>query len=105
MSATLTERNAYLFLPIGQSQLFVAVTDGATEIAVRQRPPYELVGAANELIAGHAIKYVYGQDDSHLEFVKRHMSTKRQKSLLERLAAYRKGLSMPPSNLAPDCCV
>jgi hypothetical protein len=93
MSATLTERNAYLFLPIGPARLFVAVNDIATELLVRQRPLSELVAAANELISGHAIKYLYGQDDSHLEFAIRHMSTRRQSSLLERLAAYRKGFN------------
>jgi len=86
MSATLTEPDAYLFLPIGPQRVFVAVLNAETGIKIWRRPLPELVSSVNDVIAGHAIKYVYGCDDSQLKFVGEHIFKRPQKSLMEHLA-------------------
>jgi hypothetical protein len=85
ISATLTEENAYVFLPIGPHRLFVAVKDDETERLVRQRPLVELIQSSNKLVTRHATKYVYGIDAIETKFVDEHLSQGRPKSILERL--------------------
>ncbi|MGH6871251.1 MAG: DUF4238 domain-containing protein [Rhizomicrobium sp.] len=90
MTTTLTEENAYIFLPIGPKALFVAVNDEATQKRIEARDPAERVEATNRFIAGHAVKYVYATDDGALDYVKQHMGTHPRTSLLEQLVAFRK---------------
>jgi hypothetical protein len=85
MSATLTERNAYLFLPIGPKAFFVAVNDDETERLVLERDPAAQVTAINELVTRHAMKFVYAQSDEPLGFVRAYMGTRRRKTLIEQL--------------------
>lgn len=85
MTDTLTERNAYVFLPIGPKRLFVAVNDLETQRMVEGRDPAEQVKAVNTLVAAHAVKFSYARDDTHLAFVRQHFGTKPRLSLLERL--------------------
>jgi Protein of unknown function (DUF4238) len=88
MSATLKETNAYIFLPIGPKAVFVAVNDLETQRMVEGREPAEQIEALNSLVAGHAVKYVYARDDSQLVFVRKHFSTRPQRSLMERLVDF-----------------
>jgi Protein of unknown function (DUF4238) len=85
ISATLTEDNAYVFLPIAPDRLFVAVNSKETEIIVRRRLMKELVEGTNKLIVRHAVKYVYGTDNGSVEFVDQNIGQSRPKSLMERL--------------------
>jgi hypothetical protein len=89
MSATLIERNAYLFVPLGPKRLFVAVNNVQTENIIRSRPTDQMFASCNDIIAGHAIKYVYGSDDSHFDFVDAHISKRQLPSLMERLRRLR----------------
>jgi hypothetical protein len=90
MSATLSEQNAYLFLPISPNRLFVAVNDIETQQRVVLRDPAEQVDAVNQYVVGGAVKFVYGHDDRILAYVQEHMGTKPRKRLIDRLAASRK---------------
>ncbi len=90
MSWTLTEQNAFLFMPIGPKAMFVAVNDVETQRMVEEREPAEQVEAINRFIAGRAVKFVYARDDSVLNYVRQHMGTKPRKTLIEQLAERRK---------------
>lgn len=85
ISATLTEENAYVFLPLSPDRLFVAVNSNETEIFIRQRPVKELAEGVNMLVVRHAIKYVYATDDGSVKFVDKHFGKSRPKSLMQRL--------------------
>jgi Protein of unknown function (DUF4238) len=87
MSWTLTEQNAFLFLPISPKAVFVAVNDVETQRMVEKRDPTEQVEAINQFVAGRAVKFVYARDDSALNYVRQHMGTKPRKTLIEQLAA------------------
>ena len=89
MSWTLTEQNAYLFLPIGPKAMFVAVNDVETQRMVEERDPAEQVEAINRFVVGRAIKYVYARDDKVLHYVRKHMGTLPRKTLIEKLAERR----------------
>jgi len=93
MSWTLTERNAYLFLPISPKTVFVAVNDLETQRMIEERNPDEQVEAINRFVAGRAVKFVYARNDSVLEYVRQHMGTKPRNTLLEQLAKRRRGVS------------
>jgi hypothetical protein len=86
MTATLTEDDAFLWIPIGPRRLFTATVKPETQHRLAARRRGELVKAVNRLTAQHAVKYVYGQTDGMLPFVQKHMSTRRHSTLLERVA-------------------
>lgn len=90
MSWTLTEQNAFLFLPINPKAMFVAVNDIETQRMVEERDPAEQVEAVNRYVAGRAVRFVYSRDDSVLNYVRQHMGTKPRKTLIEQLAERRK---------------
>ena len=54
------------------------------------RPPEELVEETNSQVGKRAVKYVYGIDDTALEFVGQRISAERTERLVERLRARRK---------------
>lgn len=85
-SWTLTEQNAFLFLPIGPRAMFVAVNDIETQRIVEARDPAEQVRSWNQFAVGRAIRYVYGRNDAHLGFVSEHFGQHRRPTLLEQLA-------------------
>jgi Protein of unknown function (DUF4238) len=90
MSWTLAEEHAYLFLPIGPKTLFVAVNDKATQKLVEARSPAERVDVTNQFVAGRAINYVYSLNNAPLNLVRKHMGTEQRKSLMGRLAEWRR---------------
>jgi hypothetical protein len=61
-----------------------------------------LVKAVNTTTVQHAVKYVYGLDDRMLAFARKHMSTRRHLTLLERIAAYRGHEITAPDSPAPS---
>jgi hypothetical protein len=91
MSATLAERNAYIFLPIGPKAFFAAVSDDETRRIVESRDPAEHANPINELVARHARRFVYARDARSISFVSQFMGTRRHRSLIERLVASRRG--------------
>ena len=93
MSWTLTEPNAFLFLPIGPKAMFVAVNDLETQRMIEERNPAEQVEAVNRFVAGRAVRFVYARDDAALEYVREHMGTKPRSTLLEQLATRRRGVT------------
>lgn len=89
MTATLSENDAFITMPIGPRRLFTATVRPATQLRFLANTRRDLVKAVNKIIVQHAVRYVYGLTDSMLPFVQKHMATKRHSSLAERLAAFR----------------
>ena len=85
-SRTLTEENAFLFLPIGPKAMFAAVNDIETQRMIEERDSAEQVRSWNQFLAGRAQRYVYAQDDSMLTFVAEHLGKHRRATPFEMLA-------------------
>lgn len=88
MTATLTEPDAFLSIPIGPQKLFISAPNASTIDRLLARSRRQLFKARNKLAVQHAVKFVYGIDDRMLSFVQKHMSTRRHSSLLERMANF-----------------
>lgn len=88
MTATLTEVDAFISLPIGPRKLFTAAVNLTTNHRLKLRKRSELSKVINKLIVQHAVKFVYGLNDDMMAFVQKHIATRRHSSLLERLAAF-----------------
>lgn len=89
MTATFTEDDAFLMMPIGPRRLFAATVKPDTQRRLYARQRSEQVKGINKITVQHAEKFVYGQSDDMLPFVQKYMSTKRHSTWLERLATYR----------------
>jgi hypothetical protein len=89
MTATLSEDDAFITMPIGPRRLFTATVKPATQLRLLANRRRDLVKAVNKIVVQHAVKYVYGLTDAMLPFIQKHMATKRHSSLAERLAAFR----------------
>lgn len=87
---TLTEPNAFLFLPIGPKKVFVAVNDVRTQSLVLSRDPADFVNSLNEMMFGRAVKFAYARDDSLLPVANALMGKRQRPTLFEQLAAMRK---------------
>lgn len=101
MTATISEDDALLWMPIGPRKLFTATVCLTTQRMLFAKSRREVAKNVNELVVRHAVNYVYGLSDSALVFVQKYFATRKHSSLLERLAAYR-GLKTvaPDSDLA-----
>ena len=86
-TATLTENDAFLLMPIGPHRLFAATVSPATRQRLKARPRRQLVREVNKLVVQHAEKYAYGQTDRALRLVQKHMGERRHSSVLEMVAA------------------
>lgn len=84
---TLTEPDAFISVPIGPRQLFLATPDASTLRRLRAAPIEPMVRARNRFAIQHAVKYAYGEDDRALPIAQEHLATKRHPSLLEQMAA------------------
>jgi hypothetical protein len=89
MTATLTEPNAFITIPIGPRRLFIASVSRETQHRIKMNRRAELVKNRNRITVQHAVKWVFGDTNAMLPFIQKHMSTKRHSTLLERLAAMR----------------
>lgn len=83
-TATLSEADAMISMPVGPKRLFVARRSSYTQL----RSTADLAKGANRLVVTHARRYVYGADDLQFKFVEKHMSKIRTPSLLGRLARH-----------------
>jgi hypothetical protein len=86
MSASLAEEDAFLTIPIGPRKLFTATVSPGTQLRLRRRDKGELVAGVNQITAQHAVKFVYGADETLLPMIQTHFATRRHSSWLERLA-------------------
>jgi hypothetical protein len=70
----LSERAAYIALPIGPKMLFVAAHDDAYEKHIASTDPTEVVKNINQAVVHQAREFVWSIDDSQHRFVSNRMS-------------------------------
>lgn len=89
-SPELIQSDDFVMFPIGPRKLFIAVGGVDTVQRVQAYDAAVQAEAVNRFIVGRAQGCVYGTSDEQLEFVRTYMGTKQEKTLFERLAAFRK---------------
>jgi hypothetical protein len=98
MTATLTEDDDFLMMPIGPRRLFAATIRPEIQRRLEARRRGELVKVINKFTVQHAEKFVYGQTNDMLPFVQKHMSTRRHSTWLEMVAAQRGHVIVAPNS-------
>lgn len=83
----------HIAMPIGPRTLFIAARDHAALYGVLGVGVKELVRETNRQVCNHAIKYVYGIDDSQIEYVRKHFGTKPQPRLLQSTTRDRQAIA------------
>ena len=58
-----------IIVPIGPTQMFVAVNTPEMEEVLRTCDPHRLLGLTNDKVVRSARRYVYGTDDRQLRYV------------------------------------
>lgn len=74
--------NGHIALPIGPYRIFVVAKDQQTLNVIRSANIRQIVREMNRQVCDYAVKYVYGINCMHLDFVKKHFATKEQPRLL-----------------------
>lgn len=98
MTSTFIEEDAFILMPIGPTNLFVASRSLSTLGQIEAKRRKTLVKEVNKLVVQHAVRFVYGTDKSILPFVQKHMSAMRHSTLLERVANMRNFKIVSPSS-------
>jgi len=75
-------------LPIGPDRLFLGGWSTVQVEEIRKRGPNRLVSRSNQSVSQAADKFVYGVDDSMLEFVRHHFRRGRPKPLAQQLVEH-----------------
>lgn len=74
-----------IILPIGPGRLFVAAASEKRVDEIAAKGADRLVARSNQIVTRSAEAYVYGQDDSALDFVRHNFGRDRKKSVLRDL--------------------
>lgn len=88
-TATFTEDDAMLLMPVGGSLLFVAAPKPGTIQRLLSRSRSDLIKAVNRLIAQHADKRAYSSSDRLTRFMENNLATKRHVTWAQRVAILR----------------
>jgi hypothetical protein len=88
LRSKLGEGTAQLILPTGPSRLFIAGGNRKQTADIVSRRPDQLVARSNRAVTEAAHQYVYGIDDSALDFVRRHFGRVRPKTLLQQVVEH-----------------
>lgn len=64
---------SYLAMPIGPRLLFLATSEQTTLRRIVEQDPGKLATRTNDCVTRQARKYVWGLDDSHLEFIEQRL--------------------------------
>ncbi|MCJ8139577.1 DUF4238 domain-containing protein [Falsirhodobacter halotolerans] len=83
----------HLALPIGPRRLFVAARDKAALRPILAMSHRQLVRECNRQVCDYAVRFVYGADDSQLDFVSKHQATKDQPRLAQASADQRRKIA------------
>jgi Protein of unknown function (DUF4238) len=75
MPIVLARRDAYILLPIGPKEIFIAANDDSYQQDIRKTDHSELVRRINQRTVAQAREFVWGVDDAALSFVHKHIST------------------------------
>lgn len=85
LNGQLGDEGTILTLPVGPDRLFVAGWSAPQVEAIRERGADRLVSRSNQVVSQAANEFVYGVDDSMLEFVRQHFRRGRPKPLAQQL--------------------
>jgi hypothetical protein len=69
LSDGVIKESAVITLPISPKKLFIAANNKPWLSNLKNNPPIEFIKSSNNLVALNAIDYVYGVDDSQLQYV------------------------------------
>jgi hypothetical protein len=74
---------------VSPTKLFVAANNASWLKNLRNNPPIEFIKSSNNLVANNAVRFVYGVDDSQLQYVENRLRREDQpiKGILPRLPA------------------
>jgi hypothetical protein len=86
MSATLSDPEAYVVMPIGPHKLFVAVNQSNVFERIAAKPIDAHVETINQLVVRHAARFVFGSDQTQLQFIQDNMGRAQEPSLMTRLS-------------------
>lgn len=89
MTTTLAEPDAFIFMPIGPTRLFVATRETQTMLRIAAQDRRQQAKNMNKTTVRHAVKFVFGVDDKMTAFVQKHFAARRHSTHMERLAAMR----------------
>jgi hypothetical protein len=82
MPLTLGNPHAYIVLPITPTKLFVAVRQRSMVQRLNQVDRTALVREVNMTVVRNAREFVWAQDDSQLEFVRKHIAKSPERQIL-----------------------
>lgn len=106
MPLGLGQRNAYIALPIGPYDIFVAAYDPSLARKASDENPTQLVKRMNLATVQRARRFVWGIDDSQLPFIRKHISELPDRVILteEQLQEARDAARgvIPPGVKLPD---
>ncbi|MGM5002925.1 DUF4238 domain-containing protein [Tardiphaga sp. 538_B7_N1_4] len=107
MPIVLERKDAYILLPIGPKEVFIAANDDGYQKDILKADHSEVVRKLNERTVSQARQFVWGVDDRALAFVRKHMSKlpdrviitdkAREQSLKEARGEIAPGATMPPA--------
>jgi hypothetical protein len=95
MTETLSEDDAFYFIPLNPRQALLATREESTLRKFAQVELSQRVDGMNSLVVAQAERFVYGSSDESQSFVAEHMGTRRRPTILERLVIRR--LASPPA--------
>ena len=73
MTNGLDHSEAYIILPVGPADIFIAVNTPEMVRRISETEPRGLVKEINAKVVGQAVRYVYDTDDAQLRFVENRM--------------------------------
>ena len=76
MTNGLDHPEAYIILPVGPAEIFIAVNTPEMVSRISETKPCGLVREINAKIVGQAVRYVYDTDDAQLRFVENRLLRK-----------------------------
>jgi hypothetical protein len=73
----------HIIIPIGPQKLFVAAKDDTVIKRLHSHDPRSVSAEVNKQVVGQAVKYVYGEDEARLSFVKTYFGSRPQVRILQ----------------------
>jgi hypothetical protein len=101
LSDGLQKETAVLTLPISPTKIFIAANNGPWLATLKNNPSIEFIKSSNNLVARNAIDFVYGEDDSQLQYVENRLRGKDEpvKGIVPRLPVDRPSILESSSRL------
>ena len=88
LTGQLGDRRTTLLLPIGPGRIFAGAWSETEIEVIRRRGPDRIVARSNQWVTRAADRFVYGVDDTMLEFVRHNFRRARPKPLVQQLVEY-----------------